>query len=237
MRTEPQDCLRWVHSGSAETEGNPEEVGGEEAGADQEGPPRSDLLQRRSEGGVSGVHPRHSGNWVGTPGLRQNEVRWKISKSITLSKPQKRGNIPKSQSMWNWQIFPDFLFLLNWPLFRATKNSDEKIDPDQLYNSLKAILTSCRNHQSSWPFLNPVDRKAVPDYYDHIKFPIDLKTMSERLKANYYVNKRLFIADMKRMLTNCKAYNAPETEYYKSANLLDKFFQNKLKDHGLVEKV
>merc|ERR550539_1635405 len=120
---------------------------------------------------------------------------------------------------------------------RATKNSDEKIDPDQLYNSLKTILTSCRNHQASWPFLNPVDRKAVPDYYDHIKFPIDLKTMAERLKANYYVNKRLFIADMKRMLANCKAYNAPETEYYKSANLLDKFFQNKLKDHGLVEKV
>ena len=82
-----------------------------------------------------------------------------------------------------------------------------------------------------------MDRKAVPDYYDHIKFPIDLKTMAERLKANYYVNKRLFIADMKRMLANCKAYNAPETEYYKSANILDKFFQNKLKDHGLVEKV
>ena len=61
--------------------------------------------------------------------------------------------------------------------------------------------------------------------------------LAERLKANYYVNKRLFIADMKRMLANCKAYNAPETEYYKSANLLDKFFQNKLKDHGLVEKV
>ena len=79
-----------------------------------------------------------------------------------------------------------------------TRNSDDKIDPDQLYNSLKTILTSCRNHQNSWPFLNPVDRKAVPDYYDHIRFPMDLKTMTERLKANYYVNKRLFIADMKR---------------------------------------
>jgi len=120
---------------------------------------------------------------------------------------------------------------------RATRNSDERIDPDQLYNSLKTILTACRNHQSSWPFHNPVDRKAVPDYYDHIKFPMDLKTMTERLKANYYVNKRLFIADMKRMLANCKAYNAPETEYYNCANNLDKFFQTKLKDHGLVEKV
>ena len=46
--------------------------------------------------------------------------------------------------------------------------------------------------------------QAVPDYYDHIKFPMDMKSMSERLKANYYVNRRLFIADMKRMITNCK---------------------------------
>ena len=46
--------------------------------------------------------------------------------------------------------------------------------------------------------------QVVPDYYDHVKFPMDMKTMGERLKSNYYVNKRLFIADMKRMITNCK---------------------------------
>jgi len=120
---------------------------------------------------------------------------------------------------------------------RSTRNSDEKADAEHLYNVLKTILTACRNHQSSWPFLNPVDRKAVPDYYEHIKFPMDMKTMAERLKANYYVNKRLFIADMKRMFTNCKAYNAPETEYYNCANVLERFFINKLKDHGLIEKV
>eukprot|EP00092_Neocalanus_flemingeri_P021975 GFUD01023832.1.p1 GENE.GFUD01023832.1~~GFUD01023832.1.p1 ORF type:complete len:759 (-),score=221.26 GFUD01023832.1:292-2568(-) len=121
--------------------------------------------------------------------------------------------------------------------YKSTRNSDEKADQEHLYNVLKTILTACRNHQSSWPFLNPVDRKAVPDYYEHIKFPMDMKTMAERLKANYYVNKRLFIADMKRMFTNCKAYNAPETEYYNCANVLDRFFINKLKDHGLIEKV
>jgi len=120
---------------------------------------------------------------------------------------------------------------------RSNRNTDEKADQEHLYNVLKTILTACRNHQSSWPFLNPVDRKAVPDYYEHIKFPMDMKTMAERLKANYYVNKRLFIADMKRMFTNCKAYNAPETEYYNCANVLDRFFINKLKDHGLIEKV
>ena len=88
---------------------------------------------------------------------------------------------------------------------RSTRNSDEKADAEHLYNVLKTILVACRNHQSSWPFMIPVDRKAVPDYYEHIKFPMDMKTMAERLKAQYYVNKRLFIADMKRMFTNCRS--------------------------------
>ena len=63
---------------------------------------------------------------------------------------------------------------------------------------------------------------------------MDLKTMSERLKANYYCNKRLFIADIKRMLANCRAYNAPDTEYYNCANALEKYVTTKLKDHGLM---
>ena len=74
----------------------------------------------------------------------------------------------------------------------------------------------------------------VPDYYDHIKFPMDLKTMNERLKSNYYCNKRLFIADMKRMFGNCRAYNAPDTEYYNCANALEKYVLGKFRDHGLM---
>merc|ERR1719341_1175407 len=107
-------------------------------------------------------------------------------------------------------------------------------DLDTLYNTLKVILQACRTYQYAWPFLHPVDRKVVPDYYDHVKFPMDMKTMGERLKSNYYVNKRLFIADMKRMITNCKAYNAPETEYFNCATNLEKYFQIKLRDHALA---
>ena len=29
-----------------------------------------------------------------------------------------------------------------------------------------------KGHASAWPFLKPVDRAEVPDYYDHIKFPM-----------------------------------------------------------------
>ena len=120
------------------------------------------------------------------------------------------------------------------PAAKATRSSEERMDQETLYNTLKTILHSCKTYQYSWPFMHPVDRKAVPDYYDHIKFPMDFKTMTERLKANYYVNKRLFIADLKRMISNCKAYNSPETEYYNCASNLEKYFNTKLRDHNLL---
>jgi histone acetyltransferase len=103
-----------------------------------------------------------------------------------------------------------------------------------LYNALKTILNATKSNQYAWPFQTPVDRKIVNDYYDHIKYPMDLKTMTERLKSNYYCNKRLYIADMKRMFANCRAYNAPETEYYNCANNLEKYVMGKLRDHGLM---
>lgn len=66
--------------------------------------------------------------------------------------------------------------------------------------------------------------------------PTDLKTMTERLKNKYYVTKKLFIADLQRIITNCREYNPPDSEYCKCANTLEKFFYFKLKDGGLIEK-
>lgn len=101
---------------------------------------------------------------------------------------------------------------------------------EELYPLLKQVLSQIKNHNSSWPFLKPVEEDEAPDYYDHIKYPMDLKTMTERLKSKYYINKRLFIADMQRIFNNCRAYNGSETEYYKCANLLERFFCSKMRD-------
>lgn len=107
---------------------------------------------------------------------------------------------------------------------------------DELYPLLKVVLNQIKSHNSSWPFLKPVEVDEAPDYYDHIKFPMDLKTMSDRLKNKYYINKRLFIADMQRIFNNCRAYNGSDTEYYKCANTLERFFINKMKDSSLWDK-
>lgn len=113
--------------------------------------------------------------------------------------------------------------------------------------------------------MEPVKKSEAPDYYEIIRFPIgpvllpkrlhgrsfgsfhslaplfvflhtDLKTMTERLKNKYYVTKKLFIADLQRIITNCREYNPPDSEYCKCANTLEKFFYFKLKDGGLIEK-
>uniref|UniRef100_A0A8C0H7M5 histone acetyltransferase n=1 Tax=Chelonoidis abingdonii TaxID=106734 RepID=A0A8C0H7M5_CHEAB len=93
-----------------------------------------------------------------------------------------------------------------------------------------------KSHQSAWPFMEPVKRTEAPGYYEVIRFPMDLKTMSERLKNRYYVSKKLFMADLQRVFTNCREYNPPESEYYKCANILEKFFYTKIKEAGLIEK-
>ena len=47
VRAEPKDRVRPVHCGGPAPEGDPQDAGGEEAGGDQEGPPRPHLLQVR----------------------------------------------------------------------------------------------------------------------------------------------------------------------------------------------
>ncbi|XP_054270725.1 histone acetyltransferase KAT2A [Macrosteles quadrilineatus] len=119
---------------------------------------------------------------------------------------------------------------------RVSKFSEESADPDTLMKSFKIVLNSIKNHPMAWPFQKPVDRKEVTDYYDHIKYPMDLKTMSDRLKAGYYTTRRLFIADMTRIFTNCRTYNSPNTEYCLCANNLEKYFQTKMREMGLWDK-
>lgn len=109
-------------------------------------------------------------------------------------------------------------------------------DPDQLYLTLKTLLTHIKAHPSSWPFMEPVKKSEAPDYYEVIRFPIDLKTMTERLKNRYYVARKLFIADLQRIITNCREYNPPDSDYCKCANNLEKFFYFKLKELGLIDK-
>nr|XP_018908227.1 PREDICTED: histone acetyltransferase KAT2A [Bemisia tabaci]XP_018908228.1 PREDICTED: histone acetyltransferase KAT2A [Bemisia tabaci] len=119
---------------------------------------------------------------------------------------------------------------------RVNRMTEECSDPDTLAKNFSIILNTIKNHDFAWPFLEPVKTEIAADYYDHIKYPMDLGTMTKRLKAGYYVTRRLFIADMTRIFSNCRQYNKPDTQYYTWGNTLEKYFQTKMKEMGLWDK-
>lgn len=60
--------------------------------------------------------------------------------------------------------------------------------------------------------------------------------MEERLASDcFYVTLEIFNADLRRIIENCRVYNAPDTIYYKLANKLESLINNYLTTHLLFE--
>ena len=97
------------------------------------------------------------------------------------------------------------------------------------YNQLLHLLNDLQNHQSAWPFVHPVNRDEVADYYEVIKEPMDLSTMEEKHEKDLYPNPEDFIRDAKLIFDNCRKYNNETTPYAKSANRLEKFMWAQIK--------
>lgn len=98
------------------------------------------------------------------------------------------------------------------------------------YNQLLHLLNDMQNHTSAWPFAQPVNREEVPDYYEVIKEPMDLSTMEERLQADLYPRPEDFVKDAKLIFDNCRKYNNETTPYAKSANKLEKYMWQQIKN-------
>jgi len=60
-----------------------------------------------------------------------------------------------------------------------------------------------------------------------------LSTIGKRLASGYYVTRKLFIADMRRMFSNCKTFNPEDSYWANCAVELERLFQIKMKEMGL----
>ncbi|KAL4604695.1 hypothetical protein ACB092_10G208500 [Castanea dentata] len=111
----------------------------------------------------------------------------------------------------------------------VSASTDSATHQKHLTAFMRSLLKSLNDHVDAWPFKEPVDARDVPDYYDIIKDPMDLKTMSKRVESEqYYVTFEMFVADVKRMFANARTYNSPETIYYKCSTRLESHFQSKV---------
>lgn len=99
----------------------------------------------------------------------------------------------------------------------------------KIYEVNKTMLVTFQQDKDSWPFLVPVDKNEVRDYYDVIKNPVDLSTMEKKLEDGFYITQEMLIADLYRMLENCRHYNPKDSVYYKVSQDLENRYLKKWK--------
>jgi histone acetyltransferase len=83
------------------------------------------------------------------------------------------------------------------------------------FAAMQMILTEMQNHAAAWPFVQPVNKEEVPDYYTVVQEPMDLSTMEKKLDSDQYTTPDEFVRDAKLIFQNCRAYNGETTTYYK----------------------
>ncbi|KAG6785855.1 hypothetical protein POTOM_007442 [Populus tomentosa] len=169
------------------------------------------------------------------PGLREAgwaPDQWGHSRFKTLNSSKDSGTNQKHLTAFMRSLLKAtnfFFFMLEISKFDRILPKTER---SRGLGKCNAAFISMHDHVDAWPFKEPVDACDVPDYYDIIKDPMDLKTMSKRVESEqYYVTLEMFIADVKRMCANARTYNTPDTIYYK----LEAHFQSKVQS-GIQSK-
>ncbi|ROT35784.1 transcriptional activator SPT7 [Sodiomyces alkalinus F11] len=91
---------------------------------------------------------------------------------------------------------------------RSKWASEENVNQEELYEALDKVLTELKAHtEYSTPFLQRVNKRDAPDYYHYIKEPMDLGTMTKKLKLLNYKSKADFVYDLNLIWDNCLKYN------------------------------
>uniref|UniRef100_A0A3B4V524 Bromodomain adjacent to zinc finger domain 2B n=1 Tax=Seriola dumerili TaxID=41447 RepID=A0A3B4V524_SERDU len=91
----------------------------------------------------------------------------------------------------------------------------------------RVLLAELEAHQDAWPFLTPVNHKAVPGYRKVIKKPMDFSTIREKLANNQYLNLETFIIDVNLVFDNCEKFNEDDSEIGRAGHNMRRFFDKR----------
>jgi len=104
---------------------------------------------------------------------------------------------------------------------------------DELEDALRPVFDAVWNQDpESYPFRQPVDPRAlgIPDYFNIIKEPMDLATISRRLEEGEYKTPWEFCKDMWLMFDNAWLYNKKTSRVYKYCTKLTEVFDSVIDD-------
>merc|ERR1712096_288991 len=99
----------------------------------------------------------------------------------------------------------------------------------------RLVLNELTSHEWAFPFNIPVDpvKLNILDYFSIIKNPIDLGTIKQRIKEDYYKTLEEYLDDINLVWDNCLTYNRPGSEISIMAETLIKLFKKLLKKHKI----
>lgn len=141
------------------------------------------------------------------------EAKWKKLDT----KPKRNGNTPSL-------AIEDVKGLVDINYTQQELNELTKLpEGTGFQNSCIKALDQLVTHRCAWPFMTPVDKEEVPDYYDVIKNPMDFQTIREYINKDLFKNKADFIKAVRQIFINAKVYNLKNTIYYKCALELEVF--------------
>ncbi|QQP50590.1 Transcription initiation factor TFIID subunit, partial [Caligus rogercresseyi] len=108
-------------------------------------------------------------------------------------------------------------------------------DNDQV--ALTYILDNILNEkiksmQESWPFVKPVNKKANKDYYDIVKNPMDLETISLKVTQNQYHSRTEFLADFELIAGNSLLYNGEASDFTAKAKRILEVTKDTLEEYA-----
>jgi len=108
--------------------------------------------------------------------------------------------------------------------------TDEQDLDDRDYSNLNKIIRALINHDLSWPFREPVRETEAPGYYKDITSPMDLETVTKRLKGRYYLKLSDLVNDVSLIFDNCRQYNGTDAPMVRCAEIVETTFVSKIRD-------
>ncbi|KAJ8308342.1 hypothetical protein KUTeg_013216 [Tegillarca granosa] len=96
--------------------------------------------------------------------------------------------------------------------------------------SCEEIVNEVMKIDECLPFLKPVSKKLVPDYFDIITHPMDFGTIRNKINRFMYKEPSEMISDVRQIFTNCFEYNKKTTQEFKAGLSLSKLFEKRLKE-------
>lgn len=98
------------------------------------------------------------------------------------------------------------------------------------FKTCDELLTELVRHEDCWPFLRPVGRREIPNYYEIVKRPMDFGTMRSKLNAMVYQSNKEFVADVFLVFQNCCIFNPSDSIQFKAAETLGSLFYQRIQD-------